>query len=192
MFCYKCGQQLPDNSKFCSNCGTALIQQPQTTYQPQMYGQQTQVQSFIKVNLKGKSIALLTLMIINALVMFFVPILAGSNSSNNIYFIGEKNWPSKIDNLEGTEIIFFIAMLTAIIIMVYTFLIDKKKPFMTASIVNFASNALYCIILFTTIMDAYETGNNPVPVNTLLNVYITGALMIMAIVAYNKSKRQNL
>lgn len=35
MFCSNCGKQIPDNSAFCLNCGTAFSQPQQPQYPPQ-------------------------------------------------------------------------------------------------------------------------------------------------------------
>lgn len=44
MFCSKCGNQIPDNSTFCPNCGTAFAQPQQPQYNQPQYGQPQQPQ----------------------------------------------------------------------------------------------------------------------------------------------------
>lgn len=56
MFCYKCGQQLPDNSKFCSSCGTALTSEPQPIQNQQRYVNPVQVNQYTAPQKKSISI----------------------------------------------------------------------------------------------------------------------------------------
>lgn len=187
MFCQRCGQPLPYNSRFCPNCGTPVNPaSQQTQVRQQGYGSQRQTRSGI--DLRGKSVAFLILMVINGLVILFAPVLADPDGYYAVYFIGEKNWPFELSDLEGSEIIFSIGVLTALIITAYTFFTEKKMACMIASIANFACNGIYSYVLITTLVEEYEIGRNPVPMNPILNFCITCAIMILAIIAFNKSR----
>jgi predicted amidophosphoribosyltransferase len=35
LFCYRCGQRLPDDARFCSKCGTAVLQEAEEIRTPE-------------------------------------------------------------------------------------------------------------------------------------------------------------
>lgn len=191
MFCQRCGQPLPYNAGFCPNCGAPVSPaSQQTQVRQQGYGSQGQTRSGI--DLRGKSVAFFILMVINGLAILFAPVLVDPDGYYTVCFIGEKNWPFKLSDLEGSEIIFSIGVLTALIVTAYTFSTEKKMACMIASIANFACNGIYSYVLITTLLEEYEIGSNPVPMNPILNVCITCALMILAIIAFNKSRPKKM
>ena len=88
MFCPKCGQQIPDESRFCPKCGNATVQQvappppqPQPVYQappPQpVYQQPVYAQPIVAERTSGMSVTALVLGIIGLIPwLCFLSVLA--------------------------------------------------------------------------------------------------------------------
>lgn len=187
MFCYKCGQQLPDNSKFCSNCGAQInntISLPFRSISNINIGQ---------IKFDTTTIICLVISVVMLLSMLVLPtfILGPQNIAYAISFLGDDYMPyhsvrTEINTLSRIAFIFVLASTAACVI----FRITKKIFFsFLTSCINAGVLFFYNVSIIGILISDDRTAS--IGAGNVLCIVCSIALFIFTYLAFSKEKKDN-
>lgn len=190
MFCYKCGTQIPDNSKFCSNCG-AQISNPQSV--PQRMMNSFNINS-LKIDTKfdTKTIICFIVAAVMLLSMLVLPMFT-VKSSQTISLLGDNYFANKsiqttINTLSRIAFIFLLAATAAIVV----FRISKKTRY---SFISSCVNGGILFLYIGSIVNAWTTTYSEAPITpgagTVLCLGCSIALFVLSFLEFKKEKENN-
>ncbi len=186
MYCHKCGTQLPDNSKFCSNCG-AQFSNVQPAIQP--------VANSFNITAKKldtNTIVCLVLAVIMVLSMLVLPMFI-EESSQTISLLGDnymynKNLQTTINMLSKIAFIFMLATTAATVV----FRIVKKTLY---SFISSCVNGGILLLYIGSFLDAWMTKYPKAPITlgagTILCLGCSIALFVLSFLEFRKEKENN-
>ena len=195
MFCYKCGTQIPDSSKFCSNCG-AQISSPQAS--PQRLMNNFNINSFkIDTKFDTKTIICFIVAAVMLLSMLVLPMFTlESSRTYTISLLGDNYMPMKstqttINTLSRVAFIFMLAAVVATVV----FRITKK---FTNSFISSLIGAGVLFFYDVSILGTWMSGGSyyderaviPGAANVLCIGCIAG-LIVLSFLALKKEKENN-
>ena len=190
MFCIKCGTQIQDNAKFCSNCGHPT-QASGSAISPIV--STTGIKGFFdNVNLSKSGIASLILAAVNFISILFLPLCVVVEHEDAINFFGENDWPSAVRNHGGKGFdsvrgLLIFLIISALIVIVFSIL-TKQKWGIYAAIGNVVVNWIPFLVIISSVAEAEE---EIAPVGILINIMIAIALLVMTIKTNKEYKIQN-
>ena len=190
MFCYKCGTQIPDNSKFCSNCG-AQISNPQAA--PQRLMNSLNINS-LKIDTKfdTKTIICFIVAAVMLLSMLVLPMFT-VKSSQTISLLGDNYFANKsiqttINTLSRIAFILLLAATAATVV----FRITKKTLY---SFISSCVNGGILLLYIGSIVNAWTTTYSEAPITpaagTVLCFGCSIALFVLSFLEFKKEKENN-
>lgn len=213
MFCYKCGTQIPDNSKFCSSCGAQInieskpepvvaggIVMCPTCHQTYNAFHNTSCPhcsgvnriNLSKVKFDTKTIICLIVAAVMLLSMLVLPMFT-VKSSQTISLLGDNYFANKsiqktINTLSRIAFIFLLAATAAIVV----FRITKKTRY---SFISSCVNGGILFLYIGGIVNAWTTTYSEAPITpgagTVLCLGCSIALFVLSFLEFKKEKENN-
>ncbi len=164
MFCYKCGKQLPDNSRFCSSCGAILTTEPQQTRNNHVVSQKTNI-SIRKIKIDTRTIVMLGISLLMILSMIILPMFtlswndSGSGGDYTISLLGDNYmaYYGERDDIVSASQMTFVLTLVAIVLTAAFKVLQKIKMAFISSLSTVALYLIYNLFVSSTWNSARTT-----------------------------------